>query len=101
MIRQESLLILDAAMIILMVVLASLSKRLGEALKIPPVYRMLHVGVIIILGSAALSGIVTIAGESESLLILSAVVLRVAAGIIAVISSLRYWHWLFSEYFKG
>ncbi len=101
MINQESLIILDVAMIILMLVLASLSKRLGEAMKIPPVYHAWTVGVVFILIAAALSGIDTIANDTTvPLMTMTAISLRVAAGALSVVASLRYWHWLFSEYFK-
>jgi hypothetical protein len=102
MYQSPALLILDAAAAVIMLVLASLSKGLGEALKIPRYYRLLY----------AAAGLVLIASLSSTIFFdLSGFAhirmthllphgLRCIAGVIAVGVCMRYWKWLFGEYLK-
>lgn len=82
-----------------MLVLAYLSNRLGEALKIRPYYKILYVTSILIVLASSLD-ILTEAIVVKSLIIMS-VVLRFLAGTIALIIVLRYWGWIFLEFFKN
>ena len=97
-----SLIILDLAAAALMTVLASLSRRLGTALKIAPYYRFTHVAVVMVLIAALMNAVMsgTAALHGNPLMDVIAEALRLCAGIIAVASCLRYWKWLFSEYLK-
>jgi len=98
----HSLIILDAAMAVIMIVLALLSKRLGEALKIRPYYRFLYLSVALILIDSfmnAISADVSIAvGKNISGALPN--IVRFFAGLIAVAACFRYWKWLFVEYMK-
>ena len=88
----------DISVIIFMFVLAYLSGRLGDALKIPPLYKSLYItAVMIIIASVldVLSGIVIIPSITKISL-----VIRCIAGVVACGIVLRYWIWVFSEFFK-
>ena len=98
-----SVVFLDLAVIVILIVLAYLSKRLGEALKTPPFYKLFYVGVVLIVAGA----LVTLffaqnANMSISKLINTIVMaIRFICSIVAVITCMQYWKWLFSEFFKG
>ena len=102
MYHSPALLFLDAAAAVLMLVLASLSKGLGSALKIRPYYLMLYVCAGMVLFASLLTAVCTdysSAGKTVMPFIASSA-LRLLAGITAVAISLRYWKWLFTEFFK-
>lgn len=88
----------DVSAVIFMIVLAYLSNRLGEALKIPPFYKVLYMTAVLVIAASVLdvvAGIVPIpSGMKISMLI------RFIAGGTACIVVLRYWFWVFSEFFK-
>lgn len=94
---------LDIAVITTLIVLAYLSKRLGEALKTPSFYKLFYVGVALIAIAALFSAFfaqninVTIIKFSNIILM----ALRFLCCIVAVFTCMQYWKWLFSEYFKG
>ncbi len=93
---------LDIAVIIIFLVLAYLSKRLGEALKTPPFYKLFYVGAVVIA--------VTMVIQVFSMIIVTPILsqisdsvlmgMRFLSGFLAVVASLQYWRWLFSEFFK-
>ena len=94
----QGIFFIDVSFIIFMFVLAYLSKRLGEALKIPPYYKMLYISAIMIIGALiidVLSEILTIPSVDKISLFI-----RFTAGFIACAIVLRYWVWVFSEFFK-
>ncbi|MBN1309764.1 MAG: hypothetical protein JXA18_17730, partial [Chitinispirillaceae bacterium] len=88
----------DVSAIIFMFVLAYLSNRLGEALKIPPFYKMLYVTAVMVITASMLdvvSGILP-----APLLVTIALFIRFLAGIVSYTIVMRYWVWVFSEFFK-
>ena len=93
---QHSLFVADAAVMVGMLVLASLSQRLGDALKIPPYYRFLYIATALVLMAFALDSF----RESlqVSLLDLVAMSLRAAGVIVGGAACLPYWRWVFAEY---
>ncbi len=97
-----SLIVLDMAAAVIMIVLATLSRRLGEALKIRPYYRLLYVGVGLLITASLINAAAstTTLGVARALSHVLPEALRFIAGTIGVASCLRYWKWLFSEYLK-
>jgi hypothetical protein len=100
MLEINTLIILDVAASVIMAVLASLSQRLGEALKIAPLYRLFYVGIVLIITGAIAGAAASSAGSAGNALILFSLTIRFISGLLAVAASLRYWRWLFAEYFK-
>jgi hypothetical protein len=92
-----TLVLLDCSVVISMLILAYLSKRLGNALKIRPYYLLLYVTALLV----AVAGGIDIAAMSFSVMNWpqSTLYIRSIAGCIAVGVCLRYWKWLFSEFF--
>ncbi len=98
----HTLVFLDIAVIIIFLVLAYLSKRLGEALKTPPFYKLFYVGAAVI---AATMVVQTFSMNTDTPFVprVSNTVLmgiRFLSGFVAVVASLQYWRWLFSEFVK-
>ncbi len=88
----------DVSAVIFMIVLAYLSKRLGEALKIQPYYKGLYISVIMIISASVLdvlSGAMTI-----PFIIRVSLLIRFISGVVAGCVVLRYWGWVFAEFFK-
>jgi hypothetical protein len=75
--------------------------RLGAALKIRPYYRYFYLAVVLI-GMAAAADVLS-TNLSGMIRIPKAISmgLRCAAGLMGALTSMRYWKWLFSEYFKS
>ena len=101
MVNISSIIVLDGATVILMFVLASLSKRLGEAMKVLSFYRLFYIAIVLIISSSILNLLVlneiTIAPLWKYTI---PSLLRFIAGLMAIIALMRYWKWLFSEFFK-
>jgi hypothetical protein len=98
MIQHQSIFFFDVSAIIFMFVLAYLSNRLGEALKIPPWYKVLYGTAVLIVAASVLdvlSGIIPVPS-----IIRISLFLRFLAGIVSCGIVLRYWMWVFSEFFK-
>ena len=98
MIQHQSIFFFDVSAIIFMFVLAYLSNRLGEALKIPPWYKVLYGTAVLIVAASVLdvlSGIIPV----PSIMRIS-LFMRFLAGIVSCGIVLRYWMWVFSEFFK-
>ncbi len=96
-----ALVTLDIAAVIILLVLASLSRRLGEALKTPPVYRVFYTSAACV----GISGFLHFAGavSFEHPLILPSIIpmsLLLVAGILGIFGCLKYWMWLFPEFFR-
>jgi hypothetical protein len=93
----QSILIFDMAAMVTMLSLLALSKRIGEALKIPKWYRILFLTTLM---TFAASGIDAFHDSfSDPVFGITAMTLRVVAAIVAFATCLPYWKWLFSEYF--
>lgn len=103
MVIDQSLIFLDIAAVTIMLVLASLSRSLGEALKIPPYYGAFYAGVgaivaALLVNATPVSG-PGITDRGSSLIV--PMLLRLIGGIVSAGACLRYWKWLFLEYFKN
>jgi len=99
----HTIIFLDIAVIIILLVLAYLSKRLGEALKTPSYYKLYHLGIVLIIVSVFINTI-SINQTAAVLPDISKAVtmgLRCISGVLAVFASLQYWRWIFSEVFKS
>jgi uncharacterized membrane-anchored protein len=92
-----TMILLDCSMVTSMLILAYLSKRLGNALKIRPYYALLYCTSVLI---AVATGF-DIAAMSFSVQHWPQFTLyiRGIAGCIAFGACLPYWKWLFSEFF--
>ena len=94
---EPTLVLFDCSMVLIMLVLAYLSKQLGDAMKTPPWYAAVYGAIVIV---AVACGLDIIAGSfSFTLPSLVTLGMRLGAGIIALCVCIRYWNWLFSEFF--
>ena len=99
MISLHSLIFFDIATVMAMMVVAYLSKSMGEALKIAPYYKILYLTSMLIAFAAVADSI-----PHNILFPFSKTVsmgFRCAAGVLALPVCLRYWKWLISEFFKN
>jgi len=88
---------LDASLITSMLILAYLSRKMGNALKIRPYYVILIIAAMVVAAACGIdAGMRAFAINASPLLSL---VMRVSAGAAALCVCLRYWSWLFSEFF--
>lgn len=92
-----TMLLLDISVITSMLILAYLSKRLGNALKIRPYYLLLYVMAVLI-GVADGIDIAALSFNAEHWP-QATLIIRGIAGCTAFGVCLRYWKWLFSEFF--
>jgi hypothetical protein len=95
----HAIIFFDIAAIMAMLVMASLSKTIGDALKIPAYYKLFYF-TSILLAVAALADSL----PSNAIFSVPTVVpmgLRCLAGLIAFPVCQRYWKFLISEYFKN
>ena len=94
----HSLILFDASAVIIMFIIASLSRRIGEALKVPPYYRILYLTSLLIaitaIGDTICNDINFHISQSIPMC------LRFVSATCAFLVCLRYWSWLFSEYLK-
>jgi hypothetical protein len=93
----QSILIFDMAAMVTMLSLLALSKRIGEALKIPKWYRVLFFTTLMTFVASSIDAFHD--SFADPVFGITAMTLRVAAAVIAFIACLPYWNWLFSEYF--
>ena len=98
MIQLQGIFFFDVSVIIFMFVLAYLSGRLGDALKIPPLYKTLYVTTVMIIVASVLDVLSGIVGIPSIMRV--SLIIRCVAGIVACGIVLRYWIWVFSEFFK-
>lgn len=96
MVSLHSLAFFDMSAVIAMFVLAYLSRRLGDALKIKPYYKILYITAFCII-CASILDIVSLSIFISSISIIS-LALRFIASAWAFFVCLRYWNWLFSEF---
>lgn len=97
-----NIIFLDISAITILIVLAYLSRRLGEALKTPPFYRLFYTGIVLIIIAAILNtisvnSIVVTAPEFSNIV---PIVMRFFSGFLAVFTCMQYWKWLFTEFFN-
>lgn len=98
MINMQSLSLFDISAIIIMFVLAYLSKRLGDALKIKPYYKILYITASFVICAF---GIDMITGSLQlATLFYLTMTFRFVSSAVAFFVCLRYWNWLFSEFLK-
>jgi len=92
----QSLFIVDMSIMVSMLVLANLSKRLGNALKIRPYYRVLYATTALVF---AAFGMDTFRETLQyPVLSLISIAVRAAAGILGIVVCMPYWRWLFPEF---
>jgi len=94
----QILTLFDIQSITIMIVFAFLSKKLGEALKIPPFYKILYATALCI-ATASVIDIVSSSYHIPTLPLVS-MALRFIASAGAFFITLRYWKWLFSEFLR-
>ena len=99
----QNLFFLDIAVVIILMIIAYLSKRLGEALKKPAFYKLFYIGATCIIAAAIVNTVATNRQFSLSNNVMNpiSIVMRFLAGLISVFACLQYWKWLFSEIFKN
>ena len=80
--------------LILYAVLAHLSSRMGEGLRLPPYYRLYYVAILVLL-LAVIYGWYQYTGEKlyDDLL----PILLITGNVLAVAASYKYWWWLKDE----
>jgi hypothetical protein len=89
--------VLDVSVITSMLILAYLSRKMGSALKIRPYYIILLAAAMVIAAASGIDvGMRAFTIVSPSIIPL---VMRGCAGAAALCVCLRYWSWLFSEFF--
>lgn len=98
----QNIIFLDIAVIIIFIILAYLSKRLGEALKTPPFYKLFHAGIGLIVAALLINTLAMndILVTTQAFSFTVPMGLRFLAGILSIFASMQYWNWLFSELFK-
>jgi len=90
-------LLFDCSMMTSMLILAYLSRKMGEALKIRPYYLVLYAAALLVVAAGGFD--VAVKSHVISVSPYIPVVVRCCAGLTAVGVCLRYWKWLFSEFF--
>jgi hypothetical protein len=98
MLAQHSLILFDASVVLIMVIIAYLSRRIGEALKIKPYYRFLYLTALAVALTALCDTVLNDINIHVNQLILMG--LRFAAACTAFAVSLRYWSWAFTEFMR-
>jgi hypothetical protein len=95
---EQPLFFFDVTAVTMMLVLAYLSKRLGEAMRARPSYMILFATAALVVAAAGLETI----PESLSFGFVSLLPssMRFAAAAVAFAVTLRYWKWLFAEFSK-
>ena len=98
--EQHYIILLDATAVALCAVFASLSRSLGEALKTPRYYVIFYVAIGLV-SAASLADILSTSGILHLHGVLDRIprLMRMLAGILALATALRYWKWLFPEFF--
>jgi hypothetical protein len=98
MVPLHSIVLFDTSVVVIMLIIAYLSRRIGEALKIKPYYRILYLTSLVIaltaLGDLILNDINIYINQ------IIPMGLRLVSAATAFIVSLRYWSWAFSEYLR-
>ncbi len=98
MINPSFLTFFDISFIIAMLVISYLSKRLGDALKVAPVYKLLYITSAFVAVASIIDNVSV--SYNVTTMPLVSMALRFIAGAVSLIVALRYWSWLFSEFFR-
>ncbi len=94
------LIIVDLSVFLLLIVLANLSRRIGEALMIPGYYRILFYMSGLIAFSSFID--IFIKGlENVEYIHTITLLLRASAALISIPVCYKYWKWLLKENLKG
>lgn len=89
----DTLFVMDVAIIVCFMVLANLSRRIGEALRIPKFYTVFYGTSALLISVSFIDAVF----ESVPYIAEAAMILRGVAVIISIPIAVRYWHWLFNE----
>ena len=102
-----AVLVAFSAIVYMLYIFATLSRRLGAVTKMKPHYRWLYVALVLVLVSLACEWIVLMLRTapqaapdwllSEWFYLLGYTVPLLVAAVLALIVVLRYWGWLFRE----
>ncbi len=95
----EMLFILDISIFLLLIVLANLSKRIGEAMMIPPFYQILYYLAVLVAG-ASITDVVVKGMQDLDYIHTITLSARSIAAIVSIPVCYRYWKWLFNENLK-
>jgi hypothetical protein len=98
MVALHSIILFDASVVVIMLIISSLSRRIGEALKIKPYYRILYLTSLVIALTAL--GDIILNDVNIHINQIIPMGLRFASAAAAFFVSLRYWSWAFSEYLR-
>jgi len=93
----DTLFVLDLFTIISLLVLANLSQRIGEALRIYPVYTVFYFSVAIVVVASFIDLIFGSGDTTTNQLFGITLLLRGIGVIISIPVAFKYWHWLFKE----
>ncbi len=90
----DTLFVTDVAVIICLMVLANLSRRIGEALRIQKIYTTFYFTSAMVVVASFVDAVFnpTIPYLTDVTLIV-----RVVAVLISIPVAVKYWHWLFNE----
>jgi hypothetical protein len=99
MVSMQFIFLFDISTILLMLILAYLSKRLGEAMKINSYYKMLYFTAFLI-ATATGTDFVTKTFCLQIPFFIT-LIIRLISSITAFLICLKYWNWLFPEFIKS
>jgi len=88
-----TLFVVDVAIIASLLVLANLSCRIGEALRIPPMYKIFYMAAILVLSVSFADAVFDMVPHLKEV----TGVIRVLSVAVSIPVAVRYWHWLFNE----
>jgi len=94
----QPLFFFDVAAVTMMLVLAYLSKRVGEAMHVKPYYTILFATAAAVVAASGLESIPR--SLSFEIITIITASIRFAASAVAFAVALRYWSWLFAEFSK-
>ena len=92
----QALFVFDISTTLMMMILAFLSKRLGEALKIIPFFKILYLTSLLVITSSTTDFIADFL--SLPVLSLVTVAIRFISCVTAFVVCMVYWKWLFSAF---
>ncbi len=89
----DTLFVVDVAIITCLMVLANLSARIGEALRIPPIYKTFYVAAGMVLCASFANAVFDMIPYLTEI----TGAIRVISVAVSIPVAVRYWHWLFNE----
>jgi len=94
--------IIDISVFLLLLILAELSKKIGEALKVPPFYHYYYICAVLLVSFVAIDLILPLFQPSMIKIDVLVVTLALRAGLVLSTFPIAmiYWRWLFSENMK-